>query len=435
MLHFGLEFKFRDGFSSRFTIKSRYNKIKETALNIFMSAQPKVGYKKALNLLEQCSCEHGFYASPRKKANYKRIWSRDGTITGLASLVSGKEELIKTFRRTLDTLLAYQGRQGEIPSNVSPESKRVSYGTLAGRVDAPLWYIIGCGKYYRHTKDQDFLDKHYPGLRKTADLLECWEFNRRGFLFIPEGGDWADEMPRRGYLFYDQVLYYLALGEFIKMRKAAGEDVKYWQQKKNKLKRRIRVNFWPRDLKKRDEKYVYHEAIFKQLQESSSNRFWLESFDAGTKRFDAFGNVLAIISGISDWDQNQRIIKYAAQISGNDLLPAFYPVIKRSSQDWRELQAYHLFEFKNKPYLYHNGGLWPMVNGFYTMALRRAGREDLADKHLEKVTRANHLHRNKGEKWGFYEYLHGKRKTPEGHPHMAWNAAGQIFAFKNKKIL
>lgn len=400
-----------------------------------MPVDPEVGYKKAIDLLKKCSSKHGFYASPQKRANYRRVWSRDGSIAGLASLASGDEELIKTFRRTLDTLLDYQGRQGEIPSNVSPESDKVSYGTLAGRVDAPLWYIIGCGKYYKHTKDREFLDKHYPGIRKTANLLECWEFNRRGFIFVTEGGDWADEMPRSGYLLYDQILYYLALEEFTKMRKAVGEDIEYWRDKKNRLKQRIKVNFWPQDVKKKDEKHIYHEAVFKELKENSSNKFWLESFDADTKRFDAFGNILAILSGISDKEQDQRVVEYASGVSGGGLIPAFFPVIKRWSEDWRELKAYHLFEFKNKPYLYHNGGLWPMINGFYILALRKAGRKDLAEDYLDKVTRANYMHPDKGESWGFYEYLHGKKKTPQGNAYMAWNAAGQIFAFKNKKII
>lgn len=399
-----------------------------------MSVDPGTGYKKAIELLKECSSRHGFYASPKKRANYKRVWSRDGTVIGLASLVSGDEELIATFRRTLDTLLAYQGRQGEIPSNVSPRSKRVSYGTLAGRVDGSLWYVVGCGKYYKHTGDKDFLKKHYSAVARTVNLLECWEFNRRGFLFIPEGGDWADEMPRRGYLLYDQILYYLTLSEFVDLAAAKGDDPGYWQDKKRELKKRIKINFWPDKVKKKEEKHIYYQAIFDKLRKRNKD-FWLKDFDAATKRFDAFGNILAILSGISDRDRNKRVIEYASRISGNDLIPAFYPVIKRGSRDWKELRAEHLFEFKNKPYHYHNGGLWPMVNGFYVLALQRAGRKDLADHYLQRITEANRLHSDKGEEWGFFEYLHGKKKTPRGTPYMAWNAAGQILAYKRKKIL
>ncbi len=399
-----------------------------------MSADIGLGYKKALELLKECSSEYGFFASPEKRDNYKRVCARYVVISGLASLLTKDQHLIKTFKETLNTLLDYQGRQGEIPSNVSPVSKRVSYGTLAGRVDASLWYIIGCGKYYDQTEDGNFLEDHYPGIKKTIDLLECWEFNQRGLIFVPEGGDWADEMPRRGYLLYDQILYYLALIEFIKLKKIKGEEFEYWDDKKVDLKKRIQINFWPQEVKKQDQKYIYHISIFNELK-NKEGRYWMEDFDADTKRFDTFANSLAIISGISDKKKNQKIVEYASKVSKKDLLPAFHPVIRRWSKDWDELKSEHLFEFKNKPYSYHNGGLWPMINGFYILALRKMGEKDLAEHYSRKITQANYLNPKKGGEWGFYEYLDGKKKTPKGTPHMAWNAAAQVFAYKSKRIL
>jgi GH15 family glucan-1,4-alpha-glucosidase len=398
-----------------------------------MSAKNKTGYKKAIELLKQCSCEHGFYASLEKKANYKRIWSRDGVIMGLAALVAEDKKLIQTFRNNLDTLLRYQGRQGEIPSNVSPESEKVSYGRLAGRVDASLWYVIGCGKYYQHNKDESFLDKHYPGVCKTVSLLECWEFNEKDFIFVPESGDWADEMPRRGYLLYDQVLYFLALGEFVKIKRARKESYKYWEEKRKRLGRKIEVNFWPNKVCARDQKYIYHKPTHKGLW--GKHDFWLEAFSSGSERFDALGNILAIISGFSTKAQNKKIVEYISRTFQDGLVPAFHPIIFQEDEEWRRLQANYSFEFKNKPYLSQNGGLWPLVNGFYVMALRQMGEEELADNYLEKITKANYLHKQANEKWGFYEYLHGKNNTPEGVSNMGWSAASQILAFKSNKIL
>lgn len=400
-----------------------------------MSPDPQIGCQKAIEHLRKCSSEHGFFASLEKQANYRRIWSRDGVICGLASLFSGEQDLIQTFRLNLDTLHRFQGRQGEIASNVGIQSKRVSYGTLAGRVDAALWYVIGCGKYYGHTQDGEFLQEHFVGVDKTVRLLESWEFNRRGFIFVPEAGDWADEMPRRGYLLYDQVLYCLALGEFIKMKQALGEYAGYWQDKQDRLKQRIRVNFWPSRTDEEDEKHIYHQAIFDKLRTRCDNRFWLEVFDVSSRRFDLFANALTIIAGLSSQEQNSSVIEYISRISKRGLAPAFHPVIKKGSPDWEELEARHLFGFKNKPYSYHNGGLWPMVNGFYSLALSRAGREDLAKHYLEKITEANYLHKDKGREWGFCEYLHGRKKIPEGVCGTAWSAAGQILAFNSKQVL
>jgi hypothetical protein len=352
---------------------------------------------------------------------------------GLAALVAEDKKLIQTFRSNLNTLLKYQGRQGEIPSNVSPETEKVSYGRLAGRVDAGLWYVIGCGKYYQYSREKEFLSDHYQGVCKTISLLECWEFNEKDFIFVPESGDWADEMPRRGYLLYDQILYFLALGEFVKMRKAKKENYKYWEEKRRRLEKKIKVNFWPSRISIKDKKYIYHKPTFEGL--GKKHDFWLESFSPGSERFDAFGNILAIISGISTKSRNKKTINHISRISGGGLIPAFYPIIFQEDEQWRHLKANYSFEFKNKPYLSQNGGLWPMVNGFYVIALRKIGEEELADSYLKKITKANYLHKRTNKEWGFYEYLHGKNNAPEGVSGMGWSAAGQILAFKSNKIL
>lgn len=388
-------------------------------------------YKEALAIIEKCCGKHGFLASPEEYTNYKRVWSRDGVITGLASLFIGEKKFIDTFKKTLDTLLKYGGKQGEIPSNVNPKEGKVSYGRYAGRVDADLWYIIGCERYYEHTKDTEFLERHYPFIKKVVELLECWEFNRRDFLFVPKGGDWADEMPRSGYLLYDQILYFLALEKFQtlqKENKESPEKIRYTKAKKERLKKKIQINFWPAEEGPKEEEYIYHRPVFGQMPVRS---FWAENFTPGGGRFDAFANILAILSGISEESRNTEVIKYISTLTKNGLLPAFHPPIYRESNKWKNLLTNYSFTFKNKPYLRHNGGIWPFLNGLYAAALRKTGRQDLAERYAEMVAEANRLHKEKNKEWGFYEYLHGKKHTPQGHPYMAWNAAGQIIAMNH----
>jgi len=115
------------------------------------------GYTRALALLRECSSEDGFLASPSQHDNYRRVWARDGVIMGLAALMTGDRELAGSFRHTLLTLARYQGPHGEIPSNVDSVAGRVSYGGTTGRVDADLWFIIGCCQYWQATGDDEFL--------------------------------------------------------------------------------------------------------------------------------------------------------------------------------------------------------------------------------------------------------------------------------------
>lgn len=145
---------------------------------------------------------------------------------GIGALMTDEEELIQCFRRTLCTLKNFQGPHGEIPGNVDTSSGRVSYGGMAGRVDADLWFIIGCTEYWKKTGDLRFLEEMIPAIEKAFYLLGAWEFNNRGLLYIPETGDWADEYLQKGYVLYDQLLYLQAQRSLLAIRTQMhhGED-------------------------------------------------------------------------------------------------------------------------------------------------------------------------------------------------------------------
>ena len=125
---------------------------------------PNEGYNKALSLLHDCATPDGFVASPSERDNYQRVWSRDGTIISLAGLLTGNDKLIETARQTFETLAEYQGPHGEIPSNVDTATQRISYGGTTGRVDANLWFLIGCGEYWQTTGDEEFLERLRPAI-------------------------------------------------------------------------------------------------------------------------------------------------------------------------------------------------------------------------------------------------------------------------------
>ncbi|MBK7466490.1 MAG: hypothetical protein IPJ43_06555 [Saprospiraceae bacterium] len=61
------------------------------------------------------------------------------------------------------------------------------------------------------------LDQYFellkPAIYKCLNVLEIWEYNSRGLIYTPLGGNWADEYPTSGYTLYDNVLRYWALRE------------------------------------------------------------------------------------------------------------------------------------------------------------------------------------------------------------------------------
>lgn len=394
--------------------------------------------ERALEVLRRCACEHGFLASPSLAANYHRVWGRDGVILGLAALLSEDPALVETTRLTLETLAEHQGPHGEIPSNVDPVSGRISYGGTTGRVDSDLWFVIGCGEYFLASGDEKFLERMIPALRKVRFLLGAWEFNNRGLLYVPQTGDWADEYIHNGYVLYDQALYLQALRtlDAIHIDRQGTADHAL-EDRIGRLCHLIRGNYWieteghdrvaPED--------IYHEVLHDHGRRASRlrhGRYWMPFFSPTGYgyRFDAFANVLVSLFGIATDEQAETVDAYIQSIVPNELalLPAFHPVIEPDDKsDWNVLHRTFSYEFKNRPYEYHNGGLWAMITGFYVADLHRRGQVGRAKDYVDGIHRANSL-AMEGESWGFAEYIHGRKLTPGGTRHQGWSAAGSIIA-------
>ncbi len=390
------------------------------------------GYTKAIELLYECAGEDGFFASPTKKENYRRIWGRDGAILSIAALMSEDAELIAAAKRTLRTLADYQGPHGEIPSNVDTTSDRISYGGMAGRVDGNMWFIIACGEYWQATGDDAFLDSMIPAIEKVRFLLGAWEFNNRGLLYIPETGDWADEYIHSGYVLFDQLLYLQAIRTLCAIRKACHETEDHDLVEQGiRLKHLILDNFWFTDHSVPE--HVYHEILYKKGRQAASKcatQYWVPFFSPHGYgyRFDSFANILASLIDVADDERRENVEKYIREnvmSDGEQLLPAFTPVIKPMDKDWEDLHMTFSYTFKNKPYEYHNGGLWPMISGFYVADLARRGKKEAAERHLRKIHEANSL-AMEGTPWSFPEYVHGQKHVAEGTRYQGWSAAGAV---------
>lgn len=389
------------------------------------------GYEKALALLFKISTPDGFLASPTNQANYRRVWSRDGVITGLASLMTEDAGLINTFKETLLTLAGHQGPQGEIPSNVDTMRGRVSYGGTVGRVDSVLWFVIGCGEYWRATGDESFLDTMLPVLDKVDFLLRAWEFNNRGLLIVPPAGDWADEYIQSGYVLYDELLYLQAQRCLVAIRESRQDrQADRDRSRTRQLKSLIRANYWFQGVDEPPEG-VYHKILYRHGYESPHCRcwYWVPFFSAHGYgyRFDAFANVLASLVDVADDSQRQRVDHFITQrVAGTpQLLPAFHPVIEPDDIDWERLQVSFSYQFRNQPYEYHNGGLWPMLTGFYVADLAQRGQTEQAERFLNGIHWANSLAMD-GEGWSFPEFVHGRDFKPGGTRQQGWSAAAAV---------
>lgn len=391
------------------------------------------GYERALAVMRRCETPGGFVASPTSLTNYNRVWARDGAIIGLAALMTGEDDLTECTRRTFETLAEYQGPHGEIPSNVDPDTQRVSYGGTAGRVDAGLWFVIGSCEYWKATEDHEFIEAMLPAIEKACFILGAWEFNNRGLLYVPVTGDWSDEYLQHGYVLYDQALYFQALRSLGAVHAHVHESEDHTLMEKiSRLRHLIRANYWF-DHEAEPTEDTYHEAMFRKGREAAARRdgeYWMPYFSPTGYgfRFDGFANVLMSLVGIADDAAADAVDAYTDDLldPAMPVMPAFHPVIEPVDEAWEHLQMTFAYEFRNRPYEYHNGGLWPMISGFHVASLAARGKEDRGREILDGIHRANALAVGDEEEWGFPEYVHGKRHAGGGTPLQGWSASAAV---------
>ena len=369
----------------------------------------------ALDLLRRSLTPAGFVASPHDAANYRRVWARDGVVCGLAGLASGDPDLTDGLRRTLLTLAAHLGPQGQVPSNVDVEAGQASYGGLAGRVDAGPWFVLGVALYARIAGDRAFAARMAPDVDGVLQLLRAWEFNARGLVYVPQSGDWADEYDLHGYLLFDQALRLLALRQWVAL--TADGDA---EREADRLAAVVESTFWPRPGD--DPEAAYHPRATRHALDGGSAPFPFAALTPGgfARRFDGLGTAVGLLAGL--WPERAgEALDHGLSLAGDSgLVPAFDPVVHEGDPGWDVLRANVRDRFSNRPGHYHNGGAWPMVNGWWTAALALAGRRSDAEMLAERIRAAN-------DAGGFPEYL-----DPSGAPHgtapLTWSAAGEILA-------
>jgi len=140
-----------------------------------------------------------------------------------------------------------------------------------------------------------------------------------------------------------------------------------------------------------------------------------------TKQFDAFANGLILMLGIGESQDHIKLLNYCKTLKTTlplKSLPAFWPVITEEHKDWELLTNNCKYEFRNYPYQFHNGGTWPMVNGFYGIGCCLHGENKEAETVLEQINTLN----AKAD-WSFDENFDSKTEEPNGVQYCTWSAA------------
>jgi hypothetical protein len=347
----------------------------------------------------------GVLAAERR---YTRIFGRDAAICVFGMQASGDPELIAGAERSLLTLAEHQADNGQIPKYVDPAGGDPDFWYL-GCIDATLWWLLAVDHMARHGHTE-LRERLAPATRRALRWLQCQEHPRLCLLQQNEASDWADIMPRSGFVLYSNALWYAV------KRRYGMSDAEATRYHFNHL-------FYPFSRERPD----YHRLRLLThyvRNRSRDNRLYLSfvNFSFWGEEGDVFGNLLAILFGLAGDGPAHRVL-HALRTAGVDgPLPvrAVCTPIAEDSSLWRTYMGRHR---QNFPWRYHNGGAWPFIGGFWVLALAGLGQKAAARAALERLAAAN-----RRDDWRFTEWFDGRTGEVGGMPGQSWNAAMFLLA-------
>lgn len=370
---------------------------------------------ESLDLLRRNLTPRGILAASRTEAaearSYTRVFGRDAAICVLAMAGSGDAALEQGAVASLDSLAELQARNGQIPKYVDPEGQDADFWYL-GCIDATLWWLIAVDHVRRHGQLPGMAERWQPQVDLAINWLMAQEHQKFFLLQQNEASDWADIMPRSGFVLYTNALWYRVKLLF---ELPCLEETHY----------HFNHLFHPfkRDLPEyRRGRLLSHYARRGQRNPGLYLSFVNLSFvgDEG----DVFGNVLALLYGLAGDSMAQEVMKtlQTAEVTNPYPARAVTTPIDVDHELWRAYMGRHK---QNHPHQYHNGGIWPFIGGFWALALAEFGKKSLAEQEVAKLAHVNSL-----DNWRFTEWFHGQTLKPMGMAGQSWNAAAYLIARK-----
>ena len=343
------------------------------------------------------------------RRGYTAIFGRDAAVCAIGMALSGDELLRSEAARGLTTLAAHQATNGQIPKFVDVQRRDADFWYL-GCIDATLWWLIAVAFLDGRGAPRGFARTHERSIERALIWLLAQEHQRFRLLQQNEASDWADIMPRSGFVLYTNALWYhvkrlYGLGHAHATRASFNGLFHPFSAGLAEYRRAHLLA-----------DYVLRRARDRDLYLSFVN------FSFFGEEGDVFGNVLAILLGLAAPAAQKRTLRalIAARVHEPFPVRAVRRPIARNSSLWRAYMARHR---QNFAWQYHNGGIWPMVGGLWVAALVASGRLVLARGELVKLAAACAL-----GNWRFTEWLHGRTLALRGMPGQSWNAAAFLIA-------
>jgi len=368
---------------------------------------------RSIELLKRNLTADGILAAspgPRaRQRGYTAIFGRDAAVCAIGMAVSGDPALERAAAAGLHTLALHQAPNGQIAKFVDLQRDEPDFWYL-GCIDSTLWWLIAIALLDRRRGVHTLRRRYARRIKLAIQWLLAQEHQRFFLLQQNEASDWADIMPRSGFVLYTNALWY-SVKRLYRIVHARATHESF-----NGLFHPFSAALAEYRRARLLNDYALRRGRNRDLYLSFVN------FSFFGEEGDVFGNVLAVLLGLADARASARTLNALTRARVNDPYPvrAVTRPIKPESSLWRAYMARHR---QNFVWQYHNGGIWPMVGGFWICALVKAGRARQAAAELQKLARVCAL-----DGWAFTEWLHGKTLAPRGMPGQPWNAAAFLMA-------
>lgn len=423
--------------------------------------------KHAINTLHKCTLsiddKSVFLACPSRVENYYALWTRDAMVSLIGALCTNDPELVQTARNSWQILQNYQTKRGRIPAYLgleNPSNPQVEFGGW-GRIetlDSQLWYVIAAWQLYKHTQEAVYItDSALDSYDKALELLayRAYKSEASNLVDWPVSSGWDDQMQRRHHVLSLECLRILAFSAISNLYLAADLHLRaeLYINRLNLLREKVKNNFWlneeniswilaPTSLHKGPGYFsAEQESAITYVKEHPLGYFtsYLAPYEITSdhlKRFDSYGNILAILAGVADKKQSESIFSHINKRNIDVPFPlrVLDPPIVNGDADFHEF-----FErYRNKPYKYHNGGIWPHITALYILALLKCDKNPQAQEAFGSLVDMVKQKSHYGGDWGFNEYYDGKTGKPgkDSRDYQAWSASGVLYAYTavNKRV-
>jgi hypothetical protein len=255
----------------------------------------------------------------------------------------------------------------------------------------------GTWSLYEVTGDRELLRPLYERTLRSLQRAERDAFNPKLGLFSgcasfmeSDSGypkQYADNGPKLAQTFALStcLLYYRGYLVAADAGGLLGEDVHGLRQKAAQLKDAINRQFW--------------------LPEKGYYAYFLDENGVLNPRMEGLGEAFAILTGVADSQRTKQILRSTPTTSWG------FPCLWPQFEEWKSYRT-------DFAHYYHNGMIWPFVQGYWAWAAATAKDGQVFGRELDALVKLSEKNDT------FMELYHPEDGAPDGSPRQLWSASG-----------